>query len=86
MSDLHKGLPVEGHRPQPMSAVDLVNANERMEEVCLRRLDMLAAMPGIDKRWLAIGRTELQQAWMAINRAITVPSRVMIPVDAAKGD
>ena len=31
------------------------------------------------KRWLAIGRTHIEQGFMAINRAIFRPDRVEIP-------
>lgn len=84
MPDLHDGLPVPGYRPQSTAVVDLVTFNKRMEEACLRRLDDLATLPGVDKRWLAIGRTELENAWMAINRAIFMPARVLLPGDTAK--
>jgi len=35
----------------------------------------------IDKRWLAIGRTQLEQAFMAINRSVFQPERVKLPDD-----
>lgn len=78
MSELKvlKGLPVLGYPPQSSSNVDLVNSNKRMEESILRMLDAFAQAPDIDKRWLAIGRTQLEQAFMAINRAIFKPSRI----------
>lgn len=75
------GLPVGGYRPQSPRAVDMVNANKRIEEVTLRTLDGLADIPDVDKRWLAIGRTKMEEAWMAINRAIFKPSRVVLPGD-----
>lgn len=85
LTHVHEGLPVPGYRPQPAANIDLVTYNKRMEEACLRRLDELAGMAGIDKRWLAVGRTELENAWMAINRAVFMPSRVALPDDDAKG-
>lgn len=72
----HKPLPVEGYKPQSGVAIDLVNDNKRMEEGMLRILDHYGANPDIDKRWLAIGRTHLEQAFMAINRAIFKPDRI----------
>ncbi len=36
----------------------------------------MKANPNIDQRWLAIGRAHLEQAFMAINRAIFKPGRV----------
>lgn len=76
-------IPVAGYKPQSQQTVDLVNFNKEQEEVALRRLDELAHMPGIDMRWLSIGRTHLEQAFMAINRSIFKPNRVALPRDEA---
>lgn len=80
MSD-HSGLPVEGYRPQSHHNVELVNANKRAEEEILRVLDALGKQDDIDKRWLAIGRTKIEEAFMAINRSIFRPGRVKLPSD-----
>lgn len=74
----HAPLPVSGYTTQPQSKVDEVNINKRLEEVVLRRLDDLRASDAIDQRWLAVGRTHIEQGWMAINRAIFQPERVKI--------
>jgi hypothetical protein len=71
-------LPVSGYTTQPQSAVDLVNSNKELEEIVLRRLDALAQQ-GVDGRWLAIGRTHIEEAFMAINRSIFKPQRVKLP-------
>lgn len=47
-----------------------------MEELCLRMLDEYKSNPDFDQRWLAIGRTQMEQAWMAVNRAIFQPKRI----------
>jgi hypothetical protein len=36
----------------------------------------------VDQRWLAIGRTHIEEAFMAINRAVFQPQRVKLPEDA----
>lgn len=77
----HKSLPVGGYQPQNQTNVDLVNRNKQLEEHSLRVLDELAALPDVDKRWLAIGRTALEQAYMAINRSIFKPHRIDGPID-----
>jgi hypothetical protein len=69
-------LPVSGYKPQSQETIDLVNLNKAAEETCLRSLDHLATLDFVDKRWLAIGRTSLEQAFMAINRSIFKPSRI----------
>lgn len=79
----HEGLPVAGYKPQNSHAVSMVNANKMVEEEVLRQLDVLAKDDNlrVDPRWLAIGRTQLEQAFMAINRAIFKPGRVALPDD-----
>lgn len=77
----HNGLPVEGYRAQPSSNVDKVNLNKVAEERVLRILDGLAGDPDVDKRWLAIGRTSIEQGFMAVNRAVFQPSRVPLPTE-----
>lgn len=72
----HEALPVAGYKPQSASTVDKVNVNKKIEERVLRILDDLGGDPDVDKRWLAIGRTHLEQAFMAINRSIFKPDRV----------
>lgn len=77
----HKGLPVSGYRPQSANKIALVNANKAAEERVLRLLDELARHPGIDPRWFAIGRAQIEQGFMAINRAVFQPERINLPED-----
>lgn len=79
----HQGLPVHGYKTQPAKNVDLVNVNKILEERCLRRIDELLGCGASDPRWLAIGKTHLEQAFMAINRSIFRPQRVELPEDEA---
>jgi len=82
-TDPHQGLPVPGYRPQSGDAVQQVTASKYLEERVLRLLDDLAAAPGIDKRWLAIGRTQIEQGFMAVNRSVFKPTRVDLPGEDA---
>lgn len=72
----HQGLPVSGYKPQDGKSVLLVNINKDAEERVLRILDGLKENPDIDQRWLAIGRTHIEQGFMAVNRAVFKPERV----------
>ncbi len=86
MTDL-QALPVQGYKPQSQHNVDLVNANKALEEQLLRMIDSLAAMcdadpKSINGRWLSIGRTHIEEGFMAINRAIFQPARAKLPGDA----
>jgi hypothetical protein len=77
----HQALPVQGYKPQSQGAVDQVNLNKTMEEEILRRLDAMKAWTDIDQRWLAIGRTHIEQGFMAMNRAIFMPGRAKLSSD-----
>lgn len=81
MNDTHPGLPVAGYVDQPTANVGLVNTNKLVEEAVLRVLDNLATLPHVDQRWLAIGRTSIENGWMAVNRSIFQPSRIALPDD-----
>ena len=76
MNEDYVPIPVAGYKPQSQETIDLVNKNKNIEEETLRHLDHLASLDLVDKRWLAIGRTNLEQAFMAINRSIFKPNRI----------
>lgn len=75
------GLPVLGYRPQGEAAIDTVNRNKAAEEYVLRMIDDMIADEKIDARWLAVGRTLIEQGFMAVNRAVFKPERVKLPAD-----
>ena len=72
----HQPLPVAGYTTQSDDKVLTVNENKQLEETILKRLDALQENPDFDKRWLAIGKTHIEEAFMAINRAIFKPQRL----------
>lgn len=82
MTDDHKPLPVAGYKAQSPATVEAVNANKATEERILRLIDDLenGTLNGeafsVDRRWLAIARTDLEKGFMALNRAIFQPGRV----------
>lgn len=76
MPKSHQALPVAGYKSQSADSVNAVNLNKQIEEQVLRILDRLAENPDVDKRWLAIGRTGIETAFMAVNRSIFKPERV----------
>ena len=82
-SETLHGLPVPGYRAQSPEAVAAVTQAKMAEERVLRLLDQLATMPGIDGRWFAIGRSHIEQGFMAVNRAVFQPGRVVLPDDEA---
>lgn len=70
------GLPVSGYVSQTEDNIKLVNNNKILEEKILRILDELSQNNLIDKRWLSIGRTNIELGFMAINRSIFKPKRI----------
>ncbi len=72
----HSHFPSAGYTKQSNAKVDAVNENKQLEETVLKRLDALKADPDVDQRWLAIGKTQVEEAFMAINRAIFKPQRL----------
>lgn len=82
------GLPVAGYKPtQPQTAINAVNEFKYLEERVLRHIDALeghgaaGVFSDADKRLLAIGRTQLQGAFMFLARAVFQPGRVTLPED-----
>lgn len=76
----HEGLPVAGYKPQGSYAVHEVNENKKLEEQVLRQIEILGSDKhlAVDQRWLSIGRTQIEQGFMAINRAVFKPGRVKL--------
>jgi len=77
----HDPLPVPGYTKQSDERIAAVAANKQTEERILRMLDEMKTRPGVEQRWLAIGRTLMEESWMCINRAVFQPERVKLPED-----
>lgn len=72
---------IAGYRPQSEDNVFLVNHHKQMEELVLRQLDDLDDAGRFDRRWLAIARTQIEQGFMAMNRAVMRPERITLAGD-----
>lgn len=85
MAEETKGLPVQGYKPtQPDWAIALVNENKVLEEQVLRQIDAHVRNHDsreINQRWVALARTGVEQAFMALNRAVFQPQRIRLPED-----
>lgn len=64
-----------GQRNLTPEEVAAVNAITEMGYHVSLLLDQLADFPGIDMRWLAIARTDLQKGLMCAERAVTKPEK-----------
>ena len=66
-----------------VNASYISNDMKELEEQVLRVLDDLSLVQSdCDPRWLAIARTNIEQGFMAMNRAIFKPERVSLDDDA----
>jgi hypothetical protein len=66
---------IKGYRDLSKDEIDLMNeikntVGSQLEEL----VDKLFAMENTDKRWVAIGKTDLQTGLMALVRSIATPS------------
>lgn len=79
-----QGLPVAGYTDQSSDKVDLVNENKILEEQVLRQIDKLISVhrDQVDLRMTSIAKTEIQTAFMWLNRALFQPQRVSLPDDS----
>lgn len=64
---------ITGYRDLTKAEIDAMNEVKATANTVKELLDEIAATPGIDQRWVAIARTELQQGFMALIRAIAQP-------------
>lgn len=84
----HKAPPIKGYQDFSDLRLKLVNDLKESEELVLRRLDHLEDAPDelpMDRRWLAIARTHIQQGYMAAVRAVMQPKRIKLSGDADGG-
>lgn len=66
-------LTITGYRKLSEKEITLMNDVKRIGNILGGLLDGFAESNEIDKRWLSIGRTHLQQGIMAVCRAIAKP-------------
>jgi hypothetical protein len=64
---------IKGYRKLSVHEVEAINFIKYMGIEIGKMCDKVDQMHDIDKRWLAIGKTNLQQGLMAITRAIAKP-------------
>lgn len=65
---------IRGYRDLTPEEVSSMNTIKDMAENIRVELEALESLPEVDKRWLAIGKTNLQQGFMAVIRSIAKPT------------
>jgi len=64
---------VTGYRTLSEDEIALMNEGKALGVAFGEYLDKLRDMPGIDQRWLATGKTDLQKGLMCVIRSIAQP-------------
>ena len=71
MKDQHKKI--TGYRDLTQQEIDLMNEGKALAEKCREYIEKLESSTTSDKRCTAIGRTNLQQGFMWVIRAVAKP-------------
>jgi len=73
---------IAGYRELTAQEIKYVNELKKAERLLLGRLEeMQIDISDMDKRWLAIGKTHIQQGFMAAIRSITRPIEAGEPAE-----
>lgn len=65
---------ITGYRELSPDEIFLINEGKALAEACGAYINRLDAIPTFDKRWIAIGKTDLQRGFMALIRGIAQPT------------
>jgi hypothetical protein len=65
---------IKGYRDLSEDEIALMNDAKSKAEDIGKLCDLLGDRPSIDKRWLAIAKTDLQKGFMALVRSIAQPT------------
>ena len=72
MDNQHKLI--KGYRDLSQAEIDLMNEGKALAEKVGEFIGKIEAQPETDKRWAAIGKTQLQQGFMAAIRSVARPT------------
>lgn len=65
---------IRGYRPLSEVEISHINAIKEVADRVGQMVEMLAVRGDVDTRWVSIGRTHLQQGFMALTRAVAQPT------------
>lgn len=69
-----KTAPITGYRDLSQEEVDLANELKELASTVGEKVEQVFGREGTDKRWAAIGRTDLQTGFMALIRSVLKPT------------
>lgn len=64
---------IKGHRELTEQDIDQINGMKELEQVLLTCINAMSKVEEFDQRWVSIGRTHIEQGFMALVRAIAKP-------------
>lgn len=64
---------IKGYRELDQSEIDLMNRIKSQGALLGDLTSELQTDPGVDQRWVAIGKTDLQKGLMALTRSVAQP-------------
>lgn len=65
---------ITGYRELDESEIECMNYAKEMASNVGEVIEKLTEHPGVDQRWLAIAKTDLQKGFMALVRSIAKPT------------
>jgi hypothetical protein len=77
MDNQHKKI--TGYRDLTQDEIDAMNAVKAMERRFAELWQRLGTLPGVDRRWLAVARTHIEEGCSAAVRSVARPNS---PFDA----
>lgn len=72
MENQHKHI--KGYRDLTAEEISLMNEAKVKAEEVGALVEKIASTPGIDRRWVATGKTDLQKGFMSLIRGIAQPT------------
>lgn len=72
MKDQHEKI--TGYRDLSQGEIDLMNEGKALASQVGEYVEKLLTHPDTDKRWVAVGKTQAQQAFMALIRGVAQPT------------
>ncbi|GEA13748.1 hypothetical protein [Alteromonas sp. KUL49] len=72
MDNQHKKI--KGYRDLTQEEIDLMNEGKELSEKVGEYVEKLQQNKKLDHRWISIGKTNLQQGFMAVIRGIAQPT------------
>ena len=67
-------MKITGYRELTKNEIDTINSIKETAEEVGAIIESMAVRDGIDQRWVAIAKTDLQKGFMALVRAVAQPT------------